>query len=62
MRKDYKYSGPLSGISSKKFGDVMLIPGGVVSMPPDNEYTKRLIRKGWLQEVKMSSRETKRRK
>ncbi len=62
MSKKYIYSGPLSGVSLKEGGDVILIPGGVVSMPPDNEYTKRLIRKGWLREVKISSKETKRRK
>lgn len=62
MKRSYMYNGPLSGISSKEFGDVMLIPGGVVAMPPDSEYTKRLIRKGWLREVKISSKETKRRK
>ncbi len=63
--KKYLYSGPLSGVSLKEGDDIidiMLIPDGVVSMPPDNEYTKRLIRKGWLREVKMSSKETNRRK
>ena len=46
--KTYKYDGPLSGVSLKEHGDVMLIPGATVTLPEDNEYTGRLIRRGYL--------------
>lgn len=49
--KPFIYTGPLSGVSLKEFGDVMLIPGAVVEMPAEHGYTARLIRKGWLHEV-----------
>lgn len=49
--QEYIYSGPLSGVSLKEYGDVMLVPGSVVRLPVDHEYTARLARKGWLQEV-----------
>jgi hypothetical protein len=49
--KDYVYSGPLSGVSLKGHGDIMLIPGAAVRLPSDNAYTGRLIRKGWLAEA-----------
>lgn len=48
--KTYNYTGPLSGVSLKEHGDVLLIPGSTVQLPADNGYTQRLIRKGWLQE------------
>jgi hypothetical protein len=48
--KTYSYTGPLSGVSLKECGDVLLIPGSTVQLPADNGYTQRLIRKGWLQE------------
>ncbi|NTU68929.1 MAG: hypothetical protein HGB02_08630 [Chlorobiaceae bacterium] len=48
----YIYTGPLSGVSLKEGGDVMLIPGAEVQLPEGNEYTGRLIRKGWLTAVK----------
>jgi hypothetical protein len=46
--KEYTYSGPLSGVSLKGHGDIMLHPGGTVELPEDHEYTARLVRKGWL--------------
>lgn len=46
--KEYTYSGPLSGVSLKGVGDIMLHPGGTVELPEDHEYTARLVRKGWL--------------
>ncbi|GEM_PF-1642260 len=49
--KTYIYSGPLSGVSLKEFGDVMLVPGAAVQLPDGHGYTERLIRKGWLEEV-----------
>jgi hypothetical protein len=49
--QEYTYSGPLSGVSLTEHGDVMLVPGSVVRLPVDHEYTARLARKGWLQEV-----------
>ena len=49
--RTYFYTGPLSGVSLKGHGDIMLVPGAVVQMPPDNPYTERLIRKGWLADV-----------
>jgi hypothetical protein len=49
--KSYIYSGPLSGVSLKEFGDVMLVPGATVQLPDGHGYTERLIRKGWLKEV-----------
>lgn len=48
--KSYKYTGPLSGVSLRGHGDVMLVPGATVQLP-DHEYTARLIRKGWLHEA-----------
>lgn len=47
--KEYTYTGPLSGVSLKGFGDVMLHPGSVVQLPEGHSYTDRLIRKGWLE-------------
>lgn len=49
--KSYKYTGPLSGVSLRGHGDVMLVPGATVQLPGEHGYTERLIRKGWLQEV-----------
>lgn len=46
--KEYIYSGPLSGVSLKGHGDIMLHPGSKVELPEDHEYTARLVRKGWL--------------
>lgn len=45
---EYIYTGPLSGVSLKGHGDVMLNPGGVVRLPGNHEYTARLIKRGWL--------------
>lgn len=55
--KKYIYSGPLSGVSLKNGGDVMLIPGTEVKLPEGHGYTERLIRKGWLKEVEMPAAE-----
>lgn len=49
--KSFVYTGPLSGVSLKDAGDVMLIPGAIVQLPAGHEYTARLVRKGWLTEV-----------
>jgi hypothetical protein len=57
MIRDYIYSGPLSGVSLKDHGDVMLHPGCRVSLPDDHEYTARLLRKGWLAEVAEAAEE-----
>jgi hypothetical protein len=46
--KEYLYKGPLSGVSLKGVGDVMLHPGAVVNLPEDHDYTRRLIKRGWL--------------
>lgn len=51
MIREYIYSGPLSGVSLKDHGDVMLHPGCRVSLPDDHGYTARLLRKGWLAEA-----------
>lgn len=47
----YIYTGPLSGISLKGHGDIMLIPGATVALPDGHTYTQRLGRKGWLRPV-----------
>jgi hypothetical protein len=44
--KEYTYSGPLSGVSLKGHGDIMLHPGGTVELPEDHEYTA-----GWCVKV-----------
>ncbi|MGE4402847.1 MAG: hypothetical protein AB7F61_14325 [Desulfobulbus sp.] len=49
--KQYTYTGPLSGVSLKGHDDIMLHPGAEVKMPEDHVYTKRLLKRGWLQEV-----------
>lgn len=49
--KQYTYTGPLSGVSLKGHGDIMLHPGGMVEMPEEHAYTQRLIKRGWLREV-----------
>lgn len=49
--KRYRYTGPLSGVSLRDHGDVLLIPGAVVELPAGHVYTERLLRKGWLSEV-----------
>lgn len=49
--KRYRYTGPLSGVSLREHGDVLLIPGAVVELPAGHVYTERLARKGWLSEV-----------
>lgn len=49
--KSFIYTGPLSGVSLKDCGDVMLVPGSTVQLPAENYYTERLARKGWLQEI-----------
>lgn len=46
--KEYVYSGPLSGVSLKGNGDIMLHPGSTVELPEDHEYTARLVKRGWL--------------
>ncbi len=55
--KSFIYTGPLSGVSLKDHGDVMLVPGGTVQLPEENYFTARLIRKGWLQEVEIPAQE-----
>jgi hypothetical protein len=59
MKNQYMYTGPLSGVSLKGIGDVMLIPGAVVALPAGHYYTERLIRKGWLSEVKAEKKKLK---
>ncbi len=49
--KQYTYTGPLSGVSLKGHGDIMLHPGSVVELPEDHPYTSRLIKRGWLEEM-----------
>jgi hypothetical protein len=44
----YDYNGPLSGVSLKGHGDVMLTPGATVELPEGHLYTNRLIKRGWL--------------
>jgi len=44
----YEYNGPLSGVSLKGHGDVMLAPGATVELPEGHLYTNRLIKRGWL--------------
>jgi hypothetical protein len=46
--KEYIYTGPLSGVSLKGHGDIMLHPGATVELPEDHDYTARLVRKGWI--------------
>jgi hypothetical protein len=48
--KEYTYSGPLSGVSLKGSGDVMLHPGATVELPEDHPYTARLKKRDWLME------------
>lgn len=55
--KRFVYTGPLSGVSLKKGGDVMLVPGAEVRLPEGHGYTERLIRKGWLKEVDVPAAE-----
>ena len=50
--KSFVYTGPLSGVSLNGHGDFLLIPNAIVKLPAHHEYTARLIRKGWLEEVK----------
>lgn len=57
MMKRYIYTGPLSGVSLKGHGDIMLIPGAAVTMPEEHGYTERLVRKWWLKEVDASAAE-----
>lgn len=47
---EYIYTGPLSGVTLRGVGEIMLIPGAAVSLPADNDYTRRLIKRGWLTE------------
>jgi len=40
--KQYRYSGPLSGVTLAD-REVPLVDGATVSLPPDNPYVKRLV-------------------
>lgn len=62
MKKKYLYTGPLSGVSLKGEGDIMLHPGQIVELPERNYYTERLMRKGWLKEVEPETKITKKEK
>jgi len=50
------YSGPLSGVSLKGHGDIMLHPGAGVKLPEDHPYTRRLLKRGWLAELPAESK------
>ncbi len=48
---NYRYSGPLSGVTLDDGREVMLHPEATVPLPADNAYVKTLVAQGLLTEV-----------
>lgn len=48
---NYRYTGPLSGVTLDDGREVMLHPGGEIQLPPDNGYVKTLLAQGFLTEL-----------
>ncbi|WP_298438062.1 hypothetical protein [Geobacter sp.] len=48
---NYRYGGPLSGVTLDDGREVMLHPGAEVLLPADNDYVKTLVAQGFLTEV-----------
>ena len=60
--KNYKYEGPMSGVSLPDGREVMLHSGGEVTLPEDNGYVKTLVAMGRLKEaapVNQTAKKTK---
>ena len=47
----YRYSGPLTGVTLDDGREVMLHPGSEIPLPADNEYVKTLVAQKLLTEV-----------
>lgn len=48
---NYRYGGPLSGVTLDGGREVMLHPGAVIALPADNDYVTTLVAQGLLTEV-----------
>lgn len=47
----YRYAGPMSGVTLADGQQVMLCPGGVVTLPAAHDYTRTLLALGHLTPV-----------
>ncbi|BDV42438.1 hypothetical protein GURASL_13610 [Geotalea uraniireducens] len=52
---NYRYSGPLTGVTLDDGREVMLHPGGEISLPANNHYVKALVAQRLLTEVPKQS-------
>lgn len=50
---NYRYSGPLSGVTLDDGREVMLHPSSEIPLPADNDYVKTLVAQGFLTEVQI---------
>ena len=48
---NYRYCGPLSGVTLEDGREVMLHPGREVLLPADNPYVQALVAQGFVTEV-----------
>ena len=48
---NYRYSGPLSGVTLNDGREVMLHTGADISLPADNDYVKALVAQKFLTEI-----------